>query len=206
VIFFPRFPHLHSIANYAVSHTCYIPRLSQSSLFYHLNNIWWGVQIIKFHIMLSSWLLCYHVPLRPKYLPQHPILEHPQPMFLPQCERPSSSPIKTTGHNIIVLYIFSFMFVDSELEDKDSAPNKSVQSSEISVTTYQSTQSNIPEHLNLEHHHCQNLRSHIWLHVSLKHVCDFHIWLPTTKMGDHKAMMWLCRSKSPIVLTLRLPD
>jgi len=27
--------------------------------------------------------------LRPKYLPQHPILKHPQPMFLAQCERPS---------------------------------------------------------------------------------------------------------------------
>ena len=34
------------------------------------------------------------VPLRPKYLPQHPILEHPQPMFLPQCERPSFTLIR----------------------------------------------------------------------------------------------------------------
>jgi hypothetical protein len=81
------------------------------------------------------------------------------------------------------------MFVDSEMEDKDSAPNKPVQFSEISVTTYQSAQCNIPEHLNLEHHHCQNLRSRIWQHVSLKQVCDFHIWLPTVKMGDYKAMM-----------------
>jgi hypothetical protein len=31
----------------------------------------------------------YIVPLKPKYLPQHPILEHPQPMLLPQRERPS---------------------------------------------------------------------------------------------------------------------
>ena len=28
-------------------------------------------------------------PLRPKYSPQHPILKHPQPTFLPQCERPN---------------------------------------------------------------------------------------------------------------------
>jgi len=27
----------------------------------------------------------YLVPLRPKYSPQHPILKHPQPTFLPQC-------------------------------------------------------------------------------------------------------------------------
>ena len=32
----------------------------------------------------------YLVPLRPKYPPQHHILELPQPMILPQCERPSS--------------------------------------------------------------------------------------------------------------------
>ena len=32
---------------------------------------------------------CYHVPVRPKYPLQHRILEDPQSMFLPQCERPS---------------------------------------------------------------------------------------------------------------------
>ena len=37
---------------------------------------------------------CYFILLGPKYLPQHPILQHPQPMFLPQCKRPSFTPIK----------------------------------------------------------------------------------------------------------------
>ena len=31
--------------------------------------------------------------LRPKYIPQHPILEHSQPMTLPQCKRRSFTPI-----------------------------------------------------------------------------------------------------------------
>jgi hypothetical protein len=35
---------------------------------------------------------CYLVPLRPEFSPQHPILKHPQPTFLPQCERPSFTP------------------------------------------------------------------------------------------------------------------
>jgi len=35
-------------------------------------------------------------PLGPKYLPQHPILKHPQHLFHPQCERSSSSVIKIT--------------------------------------------------------------------------------------------------------------
>ena len=38
---------------------------------------------------------CYLVPLRPKYHPQHLILEHPQPLFHPQCERPSFTPVRT---------------------------------------------------------------------------------------------------------------
>lgn len=31
-------------------------------------------------------------PLRPKCLPQQPILEHSQPMLLPRCKRPISTP------------------------------------------------------------------------------------------------------------------
>jgi hypothetical protein len=31
---------------------------------------------------------CHLVPLRSKYSHQHPILKHPQPAFLPQCQQP----------------------------------------------------------------------------------------------------------------------
>jgi hypothetical protein len=37
---------------------------------------------------------CYLIPVRPKYSPQHPILKHPQPTYLPQCLRPSFTPIQ----------------------------------------------------------------------------------------------------------------
>jgi hypothetical protein len=55
---------------------------------------------------LSS-LLCslLHSPLRPKYPPQHPILEHPQPMFLPQCERPSLTPLQNNRQNYSSVYL-----------------------------------------------------------------------------------------------------
>ena len=44
--------------------------------------------------MYFSPLSCYPVPLRPKYSPQHSVLKDPQPMFLPECQRPSFTPIK----------------------------------------------------------------------------------------------------------------
>ena len=49
---------------------------------------------------------CSLVPLRPKYS-QHPVLKHPQPTILPQCERPSFTPIQNNG-KIIVLCILIF--------------------------------------------------------------------------------------------------
>ena len=39
-------------------------------------------------------LPCHLVHLGPKYSPQHPILKHPHPTLLPQCERPSFTPIQ----------------------------------------------------------------------------------------------------------------
>jgi hypothetical protein len=44
--------------------------------------------------MKPSPIPSYLIPPRPKYSPQHPILKHPQPTFLPQCQRPSFTPIQ----------------------------------------------------------------------------------------------------------------
>jgi hypothetical protein len=35
-------------------------------------------------------------PSSVQYPPQHPVLKHPQSMFLPQCQRPSFTPIQNT--------------------------------------------------------------------------------------------------------------
>jgi hypothetical protein len=69
-----------------VPHTHYMPHTSHSSQFYDHNNIGWAVQIIQHLIMQLPPLPCYHIPTRPKYSPQHPILIHCQPTFLPQCQ------------------------------------------------------------------------------------------------------------------------
>jgi hypothetical protein len=64
------------------------------SRFYHPNDIGWWVEIINLLIMKFSPLPCYLVPLRPKYSPQYSTLKHPQPTFLPQCDRPRFTPIQ----------------------------------------------------------------------------------------------------------------
>ena len=73
-----------------------------------------------YHKLLIMWLYplpSHLIPLRPKYSPQHPILKHPQPTFLPHFERPNFTPIQKTG-KIINLRIFIFQFLDSKLKDK----------------------------------------------------------------------------------------
>ena len=42
---------------------------------------------------------------RPKYSPQHPILKHPQPTFLPQCELPSFTPIQNNRQSYSSVYL-----------------------------------------------------------------------------------------------------
>ena len=50
-------------------------------------------------------------------IPQHPLLKHPQPTFLPKCGRTSFTPIQKTV-KIVVPYILTFIFFDIILEDK----------------------------------------------------------------------------------------
>jgi hypothetical protein len=76
-----------------------------------------SVRITKLRIMLSP-----PVPLRSKYSPQHPIPKYPQPMFLPQCERPSFTPLYNSG-KILVLNILVLMFLIADWKIKDSGPN-----------------------------------------------------------------------------------
>ena len=47
----------------------------------------------------------YLILFRPKYSPQHSFLKHPQSTFLPQCERPSFTPLKKQA-KIVVLYFY----------------------------------------------------------------------------------------------------
>ena len=53
----------------------------------------WATQ---YAVLFSSLKL----PLSPRYLPQHPILKHPQPMFFPKYDQPCFTPIYNNRHSI----------------------------------------------------------------------------------------------------------
>jgi hypothetical protein len=104
-----RLPHQKPVCISRLPHTFYMLRLSHFPQFDH-PNIWWGVLIIKFRVMYFSSLLCYLVPLRPKYSPQHLILTHHQLTFLLRCQRPSSTPMQIYRQNYISVYLSFCIF------------------------------------------------------------------------------------------------
>ena len=91
-----RFPRQDPTRPPLLTHTRHTPSPSHSSRFYHPHNIGWGVQIIYVLVMQSPPFPRYLFPPRSKYSPQHHILKHPQLPFLPQCQRPSFTPILTS--------------------------------------------------------------------------------------------------------------
>jgi hypothetical protein len=62
-------------------HACYMPNPSHAPWLDRLNNIWRTVKSWNYEVphYAFSPVSCYTLPLRPKYIPQHPILDHSQP-------------------------------------------------------------------------------------------------------------------------------
>jgi hypothetical protein len=66
---------------------------------------------MKFLIVQLPPFFRHLIPLRSKYSSQNPVLKHPESMLS------YAHPYKTTGR-IMVLYILTFIFLDSRREDK----------------------------------------------------------------------------------------
>jgi hypothetical protein len=66
-----------------LTHARYMSYLSHPILLDHSNYTWRRVNVRNLLIMQFPPTSCDFVPLRSKYLPQHPVLEHPQYVFFP---------------------------------------------------------------------------------------------------------------------------
>ena len=71
----------------------------------------------------------YLVPPRSKYSPQHHVLKHPQLPFLPQCQRPSFTPIQNNRQNYSYIYIYKYIYIYLELSIKLTKRRITVQTS-----------------------------------------------------------------------------
>ena len=94
------FPHQNSVCTSPLPHICPrpMPGPFYSSSFNLSNNIWW-VQTMTLLITQSSTFSCYLALLVPKYLPQNPIFQHPEPVLLSQMVRPSFTPTQNKRQN-----------------------------------------------------------------------------------------------------------
>jgi len=84
----------------SLPHAYYLAHLPQSSWVYSVGST---ARKAPSYVVFSTPL--YLVPFKPKYSPQHPILEHPQPRFLPKCEWPSFTPIHNNRQNYSYAYL-----------------------------------------------------------------------------------------------------
>jgi hypothetical protein len=81
-----------------------------------------NIELLIVHLSPAS---CYSLQLRPNLFPQRPIIRHPQPMFFPQGERPSFTPIKNKKQNYSKKIVYSLFYYTAEAKAKVSGQNNS---------------------------------------------------------------------------------
>jgi hypothetical protein len=118
------FPHKNPVCASHLPHTCYM--LQPITLFTFIR-ILFGEEYKSVSASLCSFL---HYPITSSLLGPNILLsilffKHPQSTFLPQCERPSFTPVQNNRQNFISVYLNFYIYLDSKLEDKNSAPNDS---------------------------------------------------------------------------------
>jgi hypothetical protein len=60
---------------------------------------WRSVKTMQLIVTQFFTLSCHSIPLWSKHSPQHPVLKHPQFMFLTCCQRPCFTPIQNHRQN-----------------------------------------------------------------------------------------------------------
>ena len=68
------------------------------------SKVWRGVEIALPPVMYSTSILCYFIPLRPKYICHYALHKHFQLVFFSQCEGPSFTPVQATGGSLFCIF------------------------------------------------------------------------------------------------------
>ena len=97
-----RFPHQDPIHS---SPHPYAPHAQPISFFSILSPARYTVRSTNHLAPRSPPVPRYLVPPRSKYSPQHHVLKHPQFPFLPQCQRPSFTPIQNNRQDYSYIYL-----------------------------------------------------------------------------------------------------
>ena len=116
LIFPSSFP-TKSCTHFSSPHTFYVPGPSLSSRFAHPNNVWWAAQIMKLLLQQFPSVPCYLVPLRPKYLPQYPTLQHPHTLqFRPDsCTSLHHCSLNNTATCLLCLSVYQYIMTYKSL-------------------------------------------------------------------------------------------
>ena len=103
-------------------HSCHMPRPTHFSWFDHPSNGWWG-QALMLVSVRSPPVSCFIFSLKPKYLSQNHVLEHPQNMSLPEYEGrkilhrtlASTAKVQSAPYFFMNVILVCFCYGDSQI-------------------------------------------------------------------------------------------
>jgi hypothetical protein len=94
-----------------LSHSCYIPR-TYAPWLDHSTCTWQRVQVMKLLIIQIFPTSCHFISLRSVYSPQHPVLKHPQSMFMSETKfHTHTEPLYTTLRPVYSVVHFNPMLM-----------------------------------------------------------------------------------------------
>ena len=125
MVSFPPVSPPRPYTNPLLTHTSHVPSPSHSSRFLSPAQYWVSFTNHLAPCYAISSIPPYLDPPRSKYSPQHHVLKHPHLPFLPQCQRPSFTPIQNNGQNYSSIYLDLYIFLIATWKTKGSAPNDS---------------------------------------------------------------------------------
>ena len=106
-----KFLNLNRVCTFSLPHTCHMPLLYYFSWFYHLNNIWVSLQIVKLFVTKSAAVSCYLVG--PNFFLSTLFSD-----TFSLCSLMSVTSFPLPTGEVIVLYILNSIFLCSKEDDK----------------------------------------------------------------------------------------